>query len=123
MQKKVVIVKVFRSNGELIVRKESTESQVMQIIKGNINHLFPTSPIKQLSKERLNICKGCSLFIEQTNRCDPHNYIIHEITGNPVKGCGCKLPQKTKNYDSSCPAMKWGAYKNEEDYLSEKGGI
>jgi hypothetical protein len=114
MQKRVVYVKALNI-------KESTEPKILQIIKGNINYLFPNGAINKLSEERLAICKVCPLYIKETNRCDTHNYIAHSITGNPVKGCGCKLLQKTKNYNSNCPAMKWGAYENEEAYLSEKG--
>lgn len=120
MQKNVV--RVSKVNGVLVVsNKESTSSTLEQIVRGNINHIFPTDYVLELSEARLSICRACVLYINTTNgKCDKENYVAHEQTGEPVKGCGCSLNQKTKNYDSHCPAMKWGAFKDEADYLSER---
>lgn len=112
-------IHVSRTNDKIVI-KPSTEFVPLQIIKGVKNRIIPTTNTEELSTYRLSICKQCPIFVDIIYRCDKSGFVVHSITGNPVNGCGCRLKEKTRNYNSSCPALKWGAYKNEEEYLSEK---
>jgi ribosomal protein L32 len=58
----------------------------------------------KLSKERLDICKGCEHLIPVTHQC---------------KECGCFMNAKTKLPNAVCPIGKWQAvrisYKEEQE--------
>lgn len=47
----------------------------------------------EISKKRLEICKGCDRFIALTSQC---------------LECGCIMNLKTKLPNAECPLHKWG---------------
>lgn len=47
---------------------------------------------KTQQEERMDICRGCEFFIEETERCSK---------------CGCYLQLKTKWRGAKCPLKKW----------------
>lgn len=47
---------------------------------------------KEISEQRLNICKSCPELIKTINQC---------------KKCGCLMNVKTKLLDANCPMGKW----------------
>ena len=46
---------------------------------------------KKISQQRLLICDGCSLRVE--NSCSPLHFDYHIKTGELTRGCGCKGEQ------------------------------
>ena len=87
--------------------------EVGNIIKGHVNELLGLN--KDISKERLKICKQCPLYLEDYGgQCNPRLYLNPE-TGEVsnkfrqgfYKGCGCRLQAKTRLPGASCPATKW----------------
>lgn len=88
---------------------------MLDIIKGHLNEMFNLED--ELSKERLEICKNCPLFLEHNIKgwiCNPSLWLNAE-TGESnesykegmVKGCGCRLKAKTRLVDAHCPCKKW----------------
>lgn len=71
--------------------------------------------IEELSKKRLAICRQCPLYKEDSwgPVCNPKRYLnpeTGEVSFFPkegyVKGCNCRLGQKTKNPSNHCIANK-----------------
>ena len=87
--------------------------EVGNIIKGHVNELLGLN--KDISKERLKICKQCPLYLEDYGgQCNPRLYmnpktkdVSIEKKDGYYKGCGCILEYKTKNEDSICPCEQW----------------
>lgn len=84
------------------------------IIKGNANAFFGLN--KDISEERIKICKKCPLFTKRLGLyiCNPNLYINIE-TGDVSStkkdgykhGCGCIIKSKTSVLDEKCPLSKW----------------
>lgn len=87
--------------------------EVGNIVKGHINEMLGLN--KDLSEERLSICKECpiyspkfggvcnnSLWINPENE----NVSVFEKDGY-VRGCGCRLKAKTALPDAKCIINKW----------------
>lgn len=87
--------------------------EVGNIIKGHINEILGLN--KDISKERLKICKECPLFLDQFGGiCNPKLYMnpkTQDISLEPKdgynNGCGCRLLAKTTIPDAKCPNDKW----------------
>lgn len=83
------------------------------IIKGHVNEMLGLN--KDISEVRMNICKACPIFSPKfggmCNRklwLDPKtNDVSFEEKEGYIRGCGCKLPQKTSVIDEFCNAGKW----------------
>ena len=60
---------------------------------------------KKISQQRLVICDGCSLRVE--NSCSPLHFDYHIKTGELTRGCGCNLSAKSLSMNSECPLGKW----------------
>jgi len=75
-----------------------------EIATGFTNWAFGKN--KTLKEERLEICRNCELCTVDWF-CNSKKTIIHQQTGERVKGCGCSLPAKASNPESNCPAGKW----------------
>lgn len=69
-------------------------------------------------EERLAICKGCPLYLQQNDGfgpiCNPRKYLSPD--GTKVswfekpgwkKGCGCRINMKIGKKNASCVAGKW----------------
>ena len=85
-------------------------SQISQIITGWGNlvksHFVELAPeLKQQSEHRLLICNGCSMRSGGT--CNPSQTGKHVVTGEMVRGCGCRLAAKALSPGSVCPLGKW----------------
>ncbi len=89
---------------------------VKNIIEGHINVWLDKN--KSIQRPRLEICNKCPLKHTNTfwgwEECNPHAYINPQtdefsLEAKPgyVKGCGCKLLQKTSVPGEKCPANKW----------------
>ena len=87
---------------------------ITEIIKGHLNEALESN--KDLSEERLTICKDCPLFKKKSYgmTCNANLYLnpeTNETSFRPkpgfYKGCGCRLKAKTTLEDAHCPAYKW----------------
>ncbi len=72
------------------------------------------SPKKHFSKERLEICKECPLFIRDTQVCNPYLWMHPKTretssTQKPefIKGCGCLISRKVLQAGSHCHLGLW----------------
>lgn len=88
--------------------------EIGNIIKGNVNRFFGLN--KDISEERLKICKNCPLYQVRFGEeiCNPKLYlnpetndVSNEKKDGYIKGCGCLLRSKTAASDSHCIADKW----------------
>ena len=84
------------------------------IIKGHLKELFGSN--SNLSKERLEICKECPIFIQTSYGpvCDSKQWISDDGTTSSTsaksgykRGCGCRLTAKTTLKDNHCIVNKW----------------
>ena len=87
--------------------------EIGNIVKGHVNELLGLN--KDISQERLKICKVCPLFLNSLGGlCNPKLY-LNPNTGDVStkykdgygKGCGCRLQAKTKLINAHCPNDKW----------------
>ena len=53
---------------------------------------------EEIYNTRMNICKGCEFFIQETKRCTQ---------------CGCFMEGKTRLKKAFCPVHKWEAVVND----------
>jgi len=91
---------------------------IMDIIIGWRNHLFPPSAMKEViekvSEERLAICNECGHHSKyhKTIRPDAHCTL-----------CQCTLIAKTKCLSCECPINKWNALisPEEEETIEDNG--
>ena len=87
--------------------------EVGNIIKGHVNELLGLN--KDISKERLKICKQCPLYLEDYGgQCNPRLYmnpktkdVSLEKKDDYYKGCGCRLLAKTTIPNVVCPNEQW----------------
>ena len=63
------------------------------IIDGHLKELLRQN--KEMSKERMDICKECPMFYKD------------ELLGDRCKECGCRLNAKTRIAEEKCPLNKW----------------
>lgn len=59
----------------------------------------------QRRANRLNTCRGCEHFVEQTKSCGP--LVTEAFTDSKL--CGCHMPTKTRLKWAECPLGKWEA--------------
>ena len=86
-----------------------------QIYEGWKNKLLPKKELKavieKISKERMEICKTCSLYNEKGDDGCTVNGLgpccNKKKKENGVSGCGCTLSAKTRCMGCSCPLEKW----------------
>lgn len=87
--------------------------EVGKIITGHLNELLGLN--KDLSEERLKICKKCPIYSNKFGGlCNNKLYIdpktnkisIYKKDGY-VKGCGCRLQAKTTILNEKCIIGKW----------------
>lgn len=75
--------------------------ELNKIIRGYTNHALRNTSlvpeeIKKTGAQRLDVCKGCSIFDKESQVC--------------VKskgGCGCSMTRKVLVTDARCPKDKW----------------
>ena len=87
--------------------------EVGNIIKGHVNELLGLN--KDISKERLKICKQCPLYLEDYGgQCNPRLYmnpktkdVSIEKKDDYYKGCGCRLLAKTTIPNAVCHNEQW----------------
>lgn len=87
--------------------------EVGNIIKGHVNELLGLN--KDISKERLKICKQCPLYLEDYGgQCNPRLYmnpktkdVSIEKKDGYYKGCGCRLLAKTTIPNAVCHNEQW----------------
>lgn len=86
-----------------------------QIVEGIYNRI--ANKEQNLLEYRINICKDCKLYIDDTilgPMCN-RNLYLNPITGETSvikkdgfkKGCGCILKAKCRVPDAKCPINKW----------------
>ena len=71
--------------------------------------------LNELATKRLEICKKCPLYTENTSGaiCDSKKYMNSEGDWSYFKkegyrsGCGCFLPNKIQGLTNKCPHNKW----------------
>ena len=86
---------------------------VGQIVTGHVSEMLGLNT--DISKNRLDICKQCPLFLNQIGGiCNPRLWLdpktddVSSIELNGyVKGCGCRLKAKTRLTNAICIANKW----------------
>lgn len=88
---------------------------VNDIVTGFYNKLLDNKT--KLSKQRLNICKNCKLYIIDKifgAKCNKKLYLnpkTDEVSKEQkpgfYNGCGCVLDAKTRVERSKCPLGKW----------------
>lgn len=84
-----------------------------KIIEGHVNELLGLN--KDISEERLKICKKCPLYSFQFGGiCNSRLYINldnEDVSIEPKPGykhgCGCRLKAKTAITNEQCPINKW----------------
>lgn len=90
------------------------EINLAQIMEGHMKEFLNLE--EKLSKERMEICKVCPLYIHTrvgyicNNELwlDPLNNVTSEHAKHGyVRGCKCRLEAKTRIKDAKCPANKW----------------
>ena len=87
--------------------------EVSNIITGHFNELFGLN--KNISEERLKICKRCPLYSSKFGGLCNNKLYIDPNTGKisiekrdgDVRGCGCRLQAKTTILHEKCVAGKW----------------
>jgi hypothetical protein len=87
--------------------------EVSNIITGHFNELFGLN--KNISDERLKICKRCPLYSSKFGGLCNNKLYIDPNTGKIsiekrdgyVRGCGCRLQAKTTILHEKCVAGKW----------------
>ena len=62
--------------------------------------MTPFIKILKMSEDRLNVCRSCEHFEENTSRC---------------KQCGCFMELKTRIPFVECPVGKWGKMEEEDN--------
>ncbi len=75
---------------------------------GNLmkSHFMNLSPeLKELGEMRLKLCNGCEM--RNGGSCSTSKEGIHVVTGQKVRGCGCRLAAKALSPGSVCPLGKW----------------
>lgn len=86
------------------------------ILEGWRNDLIPPENlkdvIKEVSNERLDICRECPMYSENRKK-DPNFSTLR--TDIHCTNCGCPLKKKTKSLASKCPLDKWQAYVTSEE--------
>ena len=90
--------------------QQKNPSQIEQILTGWGNlvksHFVDLAPeLKTESEKRLNICNTCDM--RNGGTCNPQKTGIHVVTGQEVRGCGCRLAAKALSPGSVCPLGKW----------------
>jgi len=88
----------------------SEPSQLEQILTGWGNlvksHFVSLSPdLKAEGEMRLKICNNCEM--RQGGTCSTQMEGTHVVTGQKVRGCGCRLAAKALSPGSVCPLGKW----------------
>ena len=90
-----------------------------QIYEGWRNNLIPPArlkeTIKQVSEERMEVCKDCEYHSENRKKYKTYRMDVH------CTHCGCTLSAKTKCLSCACPLEKWTALitKEQEDEIDE----
>ena len=75
---------------------------------GNLmkSHFMNLSPdLKTLGETRLKLCNVCEM--RNGGSCSTSKEGIHVVTGQKVRGCGCRLAAKALSPGSVCPLGKW----------------
>ncbi len=93
----------------------------LEIFEGWKNDILPSERIKELikqvSEERMAICKTCIAYDETGQGCSiplSQPCCNKHVKVNNISGCGCPLQKKTKCLSCKCPASKWIALSTEE---------
>lgn len=66
----------------------------MKDIFGGVLHGEGVTVTEEVYNTRMNICRGCEFFIQDTKRCSQ---------------CGCFMEAKTRFKKTYCPVHKWEA--------------
>lgn len=89
--------------------------EILEIVEGWRNHLFPPKALKEKIKEvsahRLSICKNCDY---NSDRAKLKGYTSLRKDYH-CTNCGCSLEPKSKCLKCACPINNWGAILNEEE--------
>ena len=90
--------------------EQKPPSVVSQILTGWGNlvksHFVELAPeLKAQSSNRLLICNSCDM--RNGGTCNPSKTGKHVVTGQEVRGCGCRLAAKALSPGSVCPLGKW----------------
>ena len=88
-------------------------NQGRDIVNEHINEVLGLN--KDISQERLKICKTCPLYKNSFGGiCNPNLWlnpktmdISNKRRDGYYKGCGCMLTKKTKLPYAKCPAGRW----------------
>lgn len=92
---------------------EQLLNQSKDIVHGHVNELLGLN--KDISQERLKICKTCPLYKPSFGGICNNNLwlnvktmdISNKAKPGYIKGCGCRLLAKTKLPYAKCPANRW----------------
>lgn len=90
--------------------EKQTPSIVSQILTGWGNlvksHFVDLDPeLKAQGETRLLICNSCHM--RNGGTCNTQKTGTHVVTGQEVRGCGCRLAAKALSPGSHCPLGKW----------------
>ena len=92
---------------------EQLLNQGKDIVNGHVNELLGLN--KDISQERMKICKTCPLYKPSFGGICNHNLwldpqtldISNKAKTGYIRGCGCMLTKKTRLPYASCPANRW----------------
>lgn len=87
-------------------------SQFGQIVEGYTNYAFGKE--EELSEKRMEICRKCPLYDEDTDRCSSkkcYNKKTGELSTVPDKGficgCNCYMTKKSRVKNAKCVLNNW----------------
>ena len=87
--------------------KPSVVSQILtgwgNLVKSAFVDLDPE--VKAEGEHRLLTCNACDMRVGGS--CSPNREGTHIVTGETVRGCGCRLAAKALSPGSVCPLGKW----------------
>ena len=94
-----------------------------QILEGVANSIFKREDVEEIAKQRMNVCRRCSLYDDKGTGCMVGG--TEPCCDETKGGCGCSLNLKTRALSSSCPKGNWEAEvsQQEEDLINQKLGL
>lgn len=96
---------------DLVHKKIKSDTPIIeQILTGWGNymksHFVELDPeLKAEGQKRLEICDPCDM--RNGGTCSTGKTGKHVVTGQEVRGCGCRLAAKALSPGSQCPLGKW----------------
>lgn len=100
----------FITTEDLVKKQTKPTPLIEQILTGWGNYIKSAfveldPELKEEGQKRLEICDPCDM--RNGGTCSTQKQGIHVVTGQKVRGCGCRLAAKALSPGSVCPLGKW----------------